>query len=212
MEERRNKANASDLFVYKINSKSYTNIIKVNISPYLKDFISNKLNDVNTWYCNFECRLFSNNVELTAQKVDGIAVNGYTTFLQGQNATGTSQDFKNSIDNLQISGRNYYPDGDFSNGTNQFAGGYNVKYFSIIPTDFDGNPLPWNGSKVFSIFTDVAGDTYGVLTSLAKVDAGNYILSFYYKAAGRINGNSSYLYVNDVPFGLGFSLFFNDGE
>ena len=56
-----------------------------NISPYLKDFISNELNDVNTWYCYFECRLFSNNVELTAQKVEGIAVNGYTTFLQGQN-------------------------------------------------------------------------------------------------------------------------------
>ena len=56
-----------------------------NISPYLKDFISNALNDVNTWYCYFECRLFSNNVELTAQKIDGIAVNGYTTFLQGQN-------------------------------------------------------------------------------------------------------------------------------
>ena len=60
-------------------------LLRFNISPYLKDFISNALNDVNTWYCNFECRLFSNNVELTAQKVEGIAVNGYTTFLQGQN-------------------------------------------------------------------------------------------------------------------------------
>ena len=60
-------------------------LLRFNISPYLKDFISNKLNDVSTWYCNFECRLFSNNVELTAQKVEGIAVNGYTTFLQGQN-------------------------------------------------------------------------------------------------------------------------------
>ena len=56
-----------------------------NISPYLKDFISNELNDVDTWYCYFECRLFSNNVELTEQKIEGIAVNGYTTFLQGQN-------------------------------------------------------------------------------------------------------------------------------
>lgn len=56
-----------------------------NISPYLKDFISNELNDVDTWYCYFECRLFSNNVELTSQKIEGIAVNGYTTFLQGQN-------------------------------------------------------------------------------------------------------------------------------
>ena len=56
-----------------------------NISPYLKDFISNKLNDVDTWYCYFECRLFSNNVELAEQKIEGIAVNGYTTFLQGQN-------------------------------------------------------------------------------------------------------------------------------
>ena len=56
-----------------------------NISPYLKDFISNALNDVNTWYCYFECRLFSNNVELTAQKVEGLAVNGYTQFLDGQN-------------------------------------------------------------------------------------------------------------------------------
>ena len=56
-----------------------------NISPYLKDFISNKLNDVDTWYCYFECRLFSNDVELAEQKIEGIAVNGYTTFLQGQN-------------------------------------------------------------------------------------------------------------------------------
>ena len=58
-----------------------------NISPYLKDFISNKLNDVNTWYCNFECRVFSNDVELTAKKIEGIAVNGYTTFTQGLNYT-----------------------------------------------------------------------------------------------------------------------------
>ena len=56
-----------------------------NISPYLKDFISNELNDVDTWYCKFECRLFSNDVELTNQKVEGLAVNGYTTFTQGQN-------------------------------------------------------------------------------------------------------------------------------
>ena len=58
---------------------------------------------MNTWYCNFECRLFSNNVELTAQKVEGIAVNGYTTFLQGQNAT--AQDLT-LVNNLQIGGRN----------------------------------------------------------------------------------------------------------
>ena len=78
-------------------------LLRFNISPYLKDFISNKLNDVNTWYCNFECRLFSNNVELTAKKVEGIAVNGYTTFLQGQNAT--AQDLT-LVNNLQIGGRN----------------------------------------------------------------------------------------------------------
>ena len=77
-------------FTKSIPSPTQT-LLRFNISPYLKDFISNKLNDVNTWYCNFECRLFSNNVELTAQKVEGIAVNGYTTFLQGQNATGTAQ-------------------------------------------------------------------------------------------------------------------------
>lgn len=71
-------------FTKSIPSATQT-LLRFNISPYLKDFISNKLNDVNTWYCNFECRLFSNNVELTAQKVDGIAVNGYTNFLQGQN-------------------------------------------------------------------------------------------------------------------------------
>ena len=92
-------------FTKSIPSPTQT-LLRFNISPYLKDFISNKLNDVNTWYCKFECRLFSNNVELTAQKVEGIAVNGYTTFLQGQNATGTAQDLKNSIDNLQIGGRN----------------------------------------------------------------------------------------------------------
>lgn len=71
-------------FTKSIPSATQT-LLRFNISPYLKDFISNKLNDVDTWYCNFECRLFSNNVELTAQKVEGIAVNGYTTFLQGQN-------------------------------------------------------------------------------------------------------------------------------
>ena len=60
-------------------------LLRFNISPFLKDFISNELNNVDTWYCNFECRLFSNNVELTSQKIEGIAVNGYTTFLQGQN-------------------------------------------------------------------------------------------------------------------------------
>ena len=58
-----------------------------NISPYLKDFISNELIYVDTWYCYFECRLFSNNVELTAQKKEGLAVNGYTTFTQGLNYT-----------------------------------------------------------------------------------------------------------------------------
>ena len=90
-------------FTKSIPSPTQT-LLRFNISPYLKDFISNELNNVDTWYCNFECRLFSNNVELTAQKVEGIAVNGYTTFLQGQNAT--AQDLKNSIDNLQIGGRN----------------------------------------------------------------------------------------------------------
>lgn len=71
-------------FTKSIPSPTQT-LLRFNISPYLKDFISNALNDVNTWYCYFECRLFSNNVELTAQKIEGIAVNGYTTFLQGQN-------------------------------------------------------------------------------------------------------------------------------
>lgn len=56
-----------------------------NISPYLKDFISNELINVDTWYCYFECRVFSNDVELTAQKVEGLAVNGYTDFTQGLN-------------------------------------------------------------------------------------------------------------------------------
>lgn len=71
-------------FTKSIPSATQT-LLRFNISPYLKDFISNELNDVDTWYCNFECRLFSNDVELPLQKVEGIAVNGYTTFLQGQN-------------------------------------------------------------------------------------------------------------------------------
>ena len=111
-----------------------------------------------------------------------------------------------AVNNLQIGGRNYYPDGDFTKGTNQYQGGNNVKSFSIIPTDFDGNPLPWNGSKVFSIYTETDGDTYAELSSIAKVDAGDYMLSFYYKAAGSINGNSSYLYINSIPYGLAFSI------
>ena len=187
-------------FTKSIPSPTQT-LLRFNISPYLKDFISNKLNDVNTWYCNFECRLFSNNVELTAQKVEGIAVNGYTTFLQGQNAT--AQDLT-LVNNLQISGRNYYPDGDFSNRTNQYEDGANITAHGVLNTDLDGNPLPWYGSKVFSILTDKAGDTYAVLSSVAKVDAGNYMLSFYYKAAGSINENSSYLYINSIPYGLAF--------
>ena len=64
-------------FTKSIPSSTQT-LLRFNISPYLKDFISNALNDVDTWYCNFECRLFSNDVELTAQKIEGIAVNGYT--------------------------------------------------------------------------------------------------------------------------------------
>lgn len=67
--------------------------ISFNISPYLKDFISNELNNIDTWYCNFECRLFSNNVELTAQKVEGIAVNGYTSYVDGMNYTIAENDF-----------------------------------------------------------------------------------------------------------------------
>ena len=71
-------------FTKSIPSATQT-LLRFNISPYLKDFISNALNEVDTWYCNFECRLFSNDVELTLQKIEGLAVNGYTTFLQGQN-------------------------------------------------------------------------------------------------------------------------------
>lgn len=56
-----------------------------NISPYLKDFITNELIYVDTWYCYFECKVFSNDVELTDQKVEGLAVNGYTEFTQGLN-------------------------------------------------------------------------------------------------------------------------------
>lgn len=73
-------------FTKSIPSPTQT-LLRFNISPYLKDFISNELNDVDTWYCKFECRLFSNNVELTAQKKEGMAVNGYTTFTQGLNYT-----------------------------------------------------------------------------------------------------------------------------
>lgn len=57
-----------------------------NISPYLKDFITNELINVNSWYCKFECRIFSNNVELAEQKIEGIAVNGYSEFLDGLNS------------------------------------------------------------------------------------------------------------------------------
>ena len=58
-----------------------------NISPYLKDFISNELIYVDTWYCYFECRLFSDDVEFfPEQKIEGIAVNGYSEFLDGLNS------------------------------------------------------------------------------------------------------------------------------
>lgn len=72
-------------FTKSIPSPTQT-LLTFNISPYLKDFISNELIYVDTWYCYFECRLFSNNVELTEQKIEGIAVNGYTEFLDGQNS------------------------------------------------------------------------------------------------------------------------------
>ena len=71
-------------FTKSIPSATQT-LLRFNISPYLKDFISNELIYVDTWYCKFECRLFSNNVELTGQKIDGIAVNGYNQFLDGLN-------------------------------------------------------------------------------------------------------------------------------
>lgn len=84
-------------FTKSIPSPTQT-LLRFNISPYLKDFISNLLYDVNTWYCKFECRLFSNDVELTAQKVEGIAVNGYTEFLDGQNS---SERFANRFTNIK---------------------------------------------------------------------------------------------------------------
>ena len=57
-----------------------------NISPYLKDFITNELIYVNSWYCYFECRVFSNDVEFfPEQNIEGIAVNGYSEFLDGLN-------------------------------------------------------------------------------------------------------------------------------
>lgn len=84
-------------FTKSIPSPTQT-LLRFNISPYLKDFISNLLYDVNTWYCKFECRLFSNNVELTAQKVEGIAVNGYAEFLDGQNY---SEGFANRFSNIK---------------------------------------------------------------------------------------------------------------
>ena len=79
-------------FTKSIPSPTQT-LLRFNISPYLKDFISNELIDIDTWYCKFECRLFSNDVELTAQKIDGIAVNGYTSYLDGMNYSVAENDF-----------------------------------------------------------------------------------------------------------------------
>lgn len=84
-------------FTKSIPSATQT-LLRFNISPYLKDFISNELVYVNTWYCKFECRLFSNDVELTEQKIEGIAVNGYTEFLDGQNS---SEGFANRFTNIK---------------------------------------------------------------------------------------------------------------
>ena len=72
--------------------------ISFNISPFLKDFISNELNNVDTWWCNFEVLVFSNNVELTGQKVEGLAVNGYTDFTQGLNY---AESFANRFTNIK---------------------------------------------------------------------------------------------------------------
>ena len=83
-------------FTKSIPSPTQT-LLRFNISPYLKDFISNELINVDTWYCNFECRLFSNDVELTEQKIEGIAVNGYNRFLDGQNY---SERFANRFTNI----------------------------------------------------------------------------------------------------------------
>ena len=93
-------------FTKSIPSATQT-LLRFNISPYLKDFISNELNDVDTWYCNFECRLFSNNVELTSQKVEGLAVNGYTTFTQGLNYTESNANrFTNIKRQIKVSSTN----------------------------------------------------------------------------------------------------------
>ena len=93
-------------FTKSIPSASQTKLT-FNISPYLKDFISNELNDVDTWYCYFECRLFSNNVELTSQKVEGLAVNGYTDFTQGLNyAESNANRFSNIKRQIKVGSTN----------------------------------------------------------------------------------------------------------
>ena len=78
-----------------------------NISPYLKDFISNERIYVDTWYCKFECRIFSNDVELTSQKVEGLAVNGYTDFTQGLNyAESNANRFTNIKRQIRVGNTN----------------------------------------------------------------------------------------------------------
>ena len=93
-------------FTKSIPSSTQTKLT-FNISPYLKDFISNELINVNTWYCKFECRAFSNNVELTNQKVEGLAVNGYTTFTQGLNyAENNANRFTNIKRQIRVGSTN----------------------------------------------------------------------------------------------------------
>ena len=93
-------------FTKSIPSPTQT-LLRFNISPYLKDFISNILYDVNTWYCRFECRLFSNDVELTEQKIEGIAVNGYADFLDGQNySEGLANRFSNIKRQIKVGSTN----------------------------------------------------------------------------------------------------------
>ena len=128
-------------FTKSIPSPTQT-LLRFNISPYLKDFISNELYDVDTWYCNFECRLFSNDVELTAQKVEGIAVNGYTSYVDGMNYTIAENDFTpmfnpdikrqmisdqlafSTLYLFKLNNKGYYLSGDF---TQSFTGISNIK-------------------------------------------------------------------------------------
>ena len=76
--------NPTYVFSKPIPSPTQTEL-SFNISPYLKDKITNNINDIYSWSVNFEVLVFINNAPESFNTISGIAVNGYNSYTDGLN-------------------------------------------------------------------------------------------------------------------------------